>query len=96
MTALQGPVTGGWLSEFSHSSPLFPPSASGVSVAADESCRSAADAQHIAEGGLANVLNIKLAKSGVAGALETVAIAKKHGLGLMMGGMVSELELCLL
>ncbi|GAQ79174.1 hypothetical protein KFL_000250510 [Klebsormidium nitens] len=60
----------------------------GVSVAADESCRSAADARRIAENRIANVLNIKLAKCGVAGALETVAIAKEYGLELMMGGMV--------
>lgn len=57
-------------------------------MAADESCRSAADARRIAENGIANVLNIKLAKCGVAEALETVAIAKEHGLELMMGGMV--------
>jgi L-alanine-DL-glutamate epimerase-like enolase superfamily enzyme len=95
VTALQGSVTEGCLPEFLHLSFPITLSAPGVPVAADEGCRSAADAQRIAESGLANVLNIKLAKCGVAGALETVAIAKKHGLGLMMGGMVSELGLSL-
>ncbi|MBM3141356.1 MAG: dipeptide epimerase, partial [Chloroflexi bacterium] len=59
-----------------------------VPVAADESCRSPADALRIASGRLAQVLNIKLAKSGVVGALEVAAIARAGGLGLMIGGMV--------
>ncbi|MDA0365187.1 MAG: dipeptide epimerase, partial [Chloroflexi bacterium] len=33
-------------------------------------------------------INIKLAKSGVVGALEIAAIARACGLGLMIGGMV--------
>lgn len=60
----------------------------GVAVAADESCRSPEDALRIAHDGLATVLNIKLAKCGVTGALEIAAIAKAAGLGLMIGGMV--------
>ncbi|MDA1002872.1 MAG: dipeptide epimerase [Chloroflexi bacterium] len=60
----------------------------GVPVAADESCRSPADALRIARDGLAHVINIKLAKSGVVGALEIAAIARACGLGLMIGGMV--------
>ena len=60
----------------------------GVPVAADESCRSPADALRIARAGLAHVLNIKLAKSGVVGALEIAAIAHAAELGLMIGGMV--------
>ena len=60
----------------------------GVPVAADESCRSAEDAARIARDGLAQVLNIKLAKCGVAQALEIIAIARASGLGLMIGGMV--------
>jgi L-alanine-DL-glutamate epimerase-like enolase superfamily enzyme len=60
----------------------------GVPVAADESCRTPEDALRIAREGLAGVLNIKLAKCGVVGALEIAAIARAAGLGLMIGGMV--------
>lgn len=60
----------------------------GVPVAADESCRSAEDAARIARDGLAQVINVKLAKCGVAQALEIIAIARASGLGLMIGGMV--------
>ncbi|EXC25173.1 L-Ala-D/L-Glu epimerase [Morus notabilis] len=60
----------------------------GVSVAADESCRSVADVEKIIEGNLADVINIKLAKVGVVGALEIIEIAKASGLKLMIGGMV--------
>jgi L-alanine-DL-glutamate epimerase-like enolase superfamily enzyme len=60
----------------------------GVPVAADESCRTPADALRVAHEGLAHVLNIKLAKCGVVGALEITAIARAAGLGLMIGGMV--------
>jgi L-alanine-DL-glutamate epimerase-like enolase superfamily enzyme len=60
----------------------------GVPVAADESCRSPQDTLHIAQGNLATVLNIKLVKCGVVGALEIAAIARTAGLGLMIGGMV--------
>ena len=38
--------------------------------------------------GLADVINIKLAKCGVAAALEIASIARGAGLGLMIGGMV--------
>ncbi len=60
----------------------------GVPVAADESCRSSEDAAGIARDRLAHVINIKLAKCGVAQALEIIAIARAAGLGLMIGGMV--------
>ena len=60
----------------------------GIPVAADESCRSPQDALRIAQGSLATVLNIKLVKCGVVGALEIAAIARAAGLGLMIGGMV--------
>ncbi|XP_010279355.1 PREDICTED: L-Ala-D/L-amino acid epimerase isoform X4 [Nelumbo nucifera] len=60
----------------------------GISVAADESCRSFLDIQKIIEGNLADVINIKLAKVGVMGALEIIEAAKKSGLNLMIGGMV--------
>ncbi|KAM7268527.1 hypothetical protein ACFE04_010693 [Oxalis oulophora] len=60
----------------------------GISVAADESCRSLADVQKIIKGNLADVINIKLAKVGVVGALEIIEVAVEAGLDLMIGGMV--------
>lgn len=60
----------------------------GVSVAADESCRSLADVQRIVKEKLADVVNIKLAKVGVLGALEIIELARASGLNLMIGGMV--------
>ncbi|XP_062117031.1 L-Ala-D/L-amino acid epimerase isoform X2 [Humulus lupulus] len=60
----------------------------GVSVAADESCRSVSDVKKIVEGDLVDVINIKLAKVGVVGALEIIEIAKASGLKLMIGGMI--------
>ncbi|RXH96583.1 hypothetical protein DVH24_009087 [Malus domestica] len=60
----------------------------GVSVAADESCRSLADVKKIVEENLADVINIKLAKVGVVRALEIIEVAKAAGLDLMIGGMV--------
>lgn len=59
-----------------------------VPVAADESARSAADVIAIARERAADVINIKIMKSGIAEALEMIAIAKEAGLGLMIGGMV--------
>ncbi|KAH6820705.1 cytochrome P450 [Perilla frutescens var. hirtella] len=60
----------------------------GVSVAADESCRSLDDVKKIVKEDLAHVVNIKLAKVGVLGALEIIDLARASGLDLMIGGMV--------
>lgn len=60
----------------------------GVSVAADESCRSLDNVKKIAKEDLAHVVNIKLAKVGVLGALEIIDLARASGLDLMIGGMV--------
>lgn len=60
----------------------------GVSVAADESCRGLADVKKIVEEKLADVINIKLAKVGVLGALKIIDLARAAGLDLMIGGMV--------
>ncbi|KAI3976785.1 hypothetical protein MKX01_008643 [Papaver californicum] len=57
-------------------------------LAADESCRSLVDVEKIIEGNLADVINIKLAKIGVLGALEIIELARKSGLDLIIGGMV--------
>lgn len=60
----------------------------GISVAADESCRSLTDVKRIVEEDLADVINIKLAKVGVLGAIEIIEVARASGLTLMVGGMV--------
>lgn len=60
----------------------------GVSVAADESCQSLDDVKKIVKGNLADVINIKLAKVGVLGALEIIEVVRASGLNLMIGGMV--------
>ncbi|KAK9106235.1 hypothetical protein Scep_023079 [Stephania cephalantha] len=60
----------------------------GISVAADESCRSLNDVHKIIKDKLADVINIKLAKVGVIGALEIIEVARQSGLNLMIGGMV--------
>lgn len=60
----------------------------GVAVAADESCRSLVDVKRIVNDNLADVVNIKLAKLGVIGALEIIDFARASGLDLMIGGMV--------
>jgi len=61
---------------------------SGVLIAADESCRCAEDAAAIIAGRSAHLLNIKLAKVGVDGAMSIAAMARASGLGLMFGAMV--------
>jgi L-alanine-DL-glutamate epimerase-like enolase superfamily enzyme len=60
----------------------------GVTVLADESVRSVADVWRVLEVGHIQALNVKLAKSGVFEALRIARLAQRHGLGLMMGGMV--------
>ncbi|CAI8583822.1 unnamed protein product [Vicia faba] len=60
----------------------------GVLVAADESCRSLVDVYRIVEGNIVDVINIKLAKVGVIGAMDIIEKARSAGLDLMIGGMV--------
>jgi L-alanine-DL-glutamate epimerase-like enolase superfamily enzyme len=62
--------------------------ATGIPVAADESCCSPAEAMRIAAMGAAGVINIKLVKCGVVQALDIVSVARSAGLDLMIGGMV--------
>lgn len=59
-----------------------------IKVAADESARSASDVTALARHAAADVINIKIMKSGVAEACDMVAAARAAGLGLMIGGMV--------
>jgi L-alanine-DL-glutamate epimerase-like enolase superfamily enzyme len=64
---------------------------SGWPVAADEAVCSGADAQKIADARAAQFLNIKLMKAGLATALDIAAVAKRTGLGLMIGGNVESI-----
>jgi L-alanine-DL-glutamate epimerase-like enolase superfamily enzyme len=56
--------------------------------AADEGVASAADARRLADARAADVFNVKLMKAGVAEALEVVEVARRAGVGLMIGGNV--------
>jgi L-alanine-DL-glutamate epimerase-like enolase superfamily enzyme len=60
----------------------------GVPVAADESVTTAEEALRVAALGAAQVVNVKLMKSGVAESLAIAAAARAAGLGLMIGGMI--------
>ena len=59
-----------------------------VLVAADESACSSADVRAIAKAGAAQVINIKLMKSGLAEAMDMAWLARESGLRLMIGGLV--------
>lgn len=59
-----------------------------VPVIADEAVLIPADALRVAATGAAHGVNIKLAKSGIAGALEIIAIARAARLRLMLGCML--------
>ncbi|HLV68814.1 MAG TPA: dipeptide epimerase [Polyangiaceae bacterium] len=65
-----------------------------VSVAADESARSAADVAALARAGAGDVVNVKLMKAGLLEAWDMIATARAANLGLMIGGMV-ETELAM-
>lgn len=58
-----------------------------VPLAADESVRTPSEALAVIEAGAADVINIKLAKMGVRGALDTIALARAAGKRLMIGCM---------
>ena len=64
---------------------------SGWLVAADEAVTSAADAEKVAAARAAGVINIKLMKAGIAEALAIAAVAKRAGIGLMIGGNVESI-----
>jgi L-alanine-DL-glutamate epimerase-like enolase superfamily enzyme len=61
---------------------------SGVPVAADESVVSPEDAREVIATSAAHVINIKVAKSGLLGALAIMDMAVEAGVGLMIGGML--------
>jgi L-alanine-DL-glutamate epimerase-like enolase superfamily enzyme len=57
-------------------------------VAADESARSAEDVAELAALRAADVVNIKITKSGLVEAWDMITAARGYNLGLMIGGMV--------
>jgi L-alanine-DL-glutamate epimerase-like enolase superfamily enzyme len=59
-----------------------------VPVAADESVHTAADALRVARLGAANVVNIKLMKSGIVEALDIAAVCRAAHIELMAGAMI--------
>lgn len=59
-----------------------------VPVAADESVHTAADAMRIVRMGAANVINIKLMKSGIVEALAIAAVCRAAHVDLMIGAMM--------
>lgn len=59
-----------------------------IPVAADESVYSPTDAQRVIERGAADVINVKLMKSGVLGALDIVSLAQASDIKLMIGCML--------
>lgn len=59
-----------------------------VPIAADESVFTSSDAIRIVQEGCADLINIKLMKSGIIEALDIVAIARSANIGLMIGCML--------
>ena len=60
----------------------------GVPIAADESVRSVQDVRDVIRRKAADVVNVKITKSGLLVAMEIMACARAAGLRLMVGGMV--------
>ncbi|MBL8677788.1 MAG: dipeptide epimerase [Myxococcales bacterium] len=59
-----------------------------VLVCADESVGSVKDVARLARKGAAQAINLKITKSGVVECYDMACVARAHGLGLMVGGMV--------
>ena len=62
-----------------------------VPVIADEMVIDAPSTARVAREGAAHGVNIKVAKSGLLGAVEIIAVARAHGLQLMLGCMLESL-----
>lgn len=60
----------------------------GIDVAADESCQTLIDVQKVVQENIVDIINIKLAKFGVLGALRVIEIARKSGLNLVIDSLV--------
>lgn len=59
-----------------------------VPIAADESVFTLADARRVIEAGAADVVNLKIMKSGLVRTIEIARAVRAAGLGLMIGGMM--------
>jgi len=57
-------------------------------VAADETVVTPEDALHVVREGVADMINIKVAKCGILGALEIISICRTANIGLMIGAMM--------
>ncbi len=57
-------------------------------IAADESVYTLADARRVVDAGAADVVNLKIMKSGLAQTIEIARAVRAAGLGLMIGGMM--------
>lgn len=60
----------------------------GVRVVADEGARSVRDVLELSRLGSADVVNLKIMKSGLREAIQMAVVARASGLGLMIGGML--------
>lgn len=60
----------------------------GIKVAADESARSLEDIENLLDAAAADVVNVKIMKTGVVAALDMACGARAAGMELMIGGMV--------
>jgi len=62
-----------------------------IPIAADESLRGVHEARHLAQMEAADIFNLKLMKcGGIQAARDIIAIARAHGISMMIGGMVGE------
>jgi L-alanine-DL-glutamate epimerase-like enolase superfamily enzyme len=59
-----------------------------VPIAADESVFTLSDARRVIDAGAADVVNLKITKSGLAQTIEIARAVRAAGLGLMIGGMM--------
>ena len=57
-------------------------------VAADESVSTLKDALRVIEQGAADIINLKITKSGLFETIDIATLCKAHGIGLMIGGMI--------
>ena len=57
-------------------------------VAADESVFSLEDALRVIQKGAADIINLKVTKSGLFETIDIATLCKAHGIGLMIGGMI--------
>mmetsp|Transcript_8421 Transcript_8421/g.29951 ORF Transcript_8421/g.29951 Transcript_8421/m.29951 type:complete len:393 (+) Transcript_8421:1429-2607(+) len=60
----------------------------GIWIAVDEGCRTLEDAKRVVQSKEADIVNVKMAKSGLIGALDIVDLVLASGMQLMLGGMV--------